>query len=331
MIDPFGRKITYLRVSVTDRCDFRCAYCMSPDISFLPRRELLTLEEIDRLCSAFIGRGVRKLRITGGEPLMRRNIMSLLSSLRRHLQSGALDEITLTTNASQLSKYAAGLFQCGIRRINVSLDTLDQHKFQEITSRGDLTKVLDGIMAAKDAGLKIKINTVAMKGVNDAEAPAMAAWCGEHGFDISFIEAMPIGDLASGQADRYIPLTEIRARLEQDWTLKDIDAALHFGGPSRYAQVAGTGQRIGFITPLSRHFCETCNRVRLTCAGTLYLCLGKDAAVDLRGPLRASESDVALLAAIDKAIALKPKGHDFTANSNAARQTSARNMNLTGG
>ncbi|HEB79054.1 MAG TPA: GTP 3',8-cyclase MoaA [Rhodospirillales bacterium] len=331
MIDPFGRKITYLRVSVTGRCNFRCSYCMSEDAPLLPREDLLSLEEMDRLCGAFIKRGVRKLRITGGEPLVRRNVMSLIASLGRHLKSGDLDEMTLTTNASRLSKYAAGLYSCGVRRVNVSLDTLDKDKFREITRHGDLDKVLDGIMAAKDAGLKVKINAVALKGVNDMEAGELVAWCGEQGFDISFIETMPLGAAASGRVDRFIPLSGLRARLERAWTLEDIKAEDGFGGPSRYAQVAETGRRVGFITPLSRHFCETCNRVRLTCIGTLYLCLGRDAAIDLRGPLRASESDEALSAAIDAAIAQKPKGHDFVINPDDARPALARNMNVTGG
>lgn len=329
MIDPFGRNITYLRVSVTDRCDFRCSYCMSDDMTFLPRRDLLSLEEMDRLCSAFVKRGVRKLRITGGEPLIRRNIMTLITSLGRHIDSGDLDEITLTTNASQLSKYATGLFKCGVRRVNISLDTLDRDKFRKLTRRGDLDKVMEGIVAAKDAGLKVKINVVALKGVNDGDAGRMVAWCGEQGFDLTFIETMPMGEVADGMIDKYMPLSQLRAELEREWTLKDVND--NTGGPSRYVRVAETGRRVGFITPMSRHFCNTCNRVRLTCTGILYLCLGQNAAVDLRLPLRASESDEVLLAAIDEAICRKPKGHDFVFDPDNDHPTVARNMNVTGG
>ncbi len=329
MIDPFGRDITYLRVSVTDRCDFRCTYCMTEDMTFLSRKDLLSLEEMDRLCSAFVKRGVRKLRITGGEPLVRRNVISLITSLGRHIDSGDLDEMTLTTNASQLSKYAVDLFKSGVRRVNISLDTLDRDKFRELTRNGDLDRVMEGIIAARDAGLKVKINTVALKGVNDSDAGRLVAWCGENGFDLTFIETMPMGEVANGMVDRYVPLSQIRASLEDEWTLNDLSDST--GGPSRYVGVAETGQRVGFITPMSRHFCDTCNRVRLTCTGTLYLCLGRDAAVDLRRPLRASDSDDELLAAIDQAIARKPKGHDFILNPDDGYPTIARNMNVTGG
>lgn len=333
MIDPFGRRITYLRVSVTDRCDLRCYYCMSEDMKFLPRRELLSLEEMDRLCSAFVAQGVRKLRITGGEPLIRRNVMSLLASLGRHLKSGDLDEITLTTNATKLSRYAAELYASGIRRINVSLDTLDKDKFREITRHGDLNTVLRGLMAAKDVGLRVKVNAVALKGINDHEAGSLVAWCGDHGFDLTFIETMPMGEFGEGTGDgyidRYIPLAEVRSRLEKEWTLEDITDGT--GGPSRYVRVAETGRRVGFITPMSRHFCDTCNRVRLTCAGTLYMCLGQNAAVDLRGPLRADASGGLLTAAIKDAVAKKPKGHDFVLDPICNRPVMARRMNVTGG
>ncbi len=329
MIDPFGRNITYLRVSVTDRCDFRCSYCMSEDMTFLSRKDLLSLEEMDRLCSAFVKRGVRKLRITGGEPLIRRNVISLITSLGRHIDSGDLDEMTLTTNASQLSKYATDLFKCGVRRVNISLDTLDRDKFRELTRHGDLDKVMEGITAAREAGLKVKINAVALKGVNDGEAGRLVAWCGEQGFDLTFIETMPMGEVANGMVDRYVPLSQLRASLEREWTLNDLTDST--GGPSRYVRVAETGRRVGFITPMSRHFCDTCNRVRLTCTGTLYLCLGRNAAVDLRQPLRADDSDEALLAAIDQAIAQKPKGHEFVLDPDGGYPTAARNMNVTGG
>ncbi len=329
MIDPFGRNITYLRVSVTDRCDFRCSYCMSEDMTFLSRKDLLSLEEMDRLCSAFVKRGVRKLRITGGEPLIRRNVISLITSLGRHIDSGDLDEMTLTTNASQLSKYATDLFKCGVRRVNISLDTLDRDKFRELTRHGDLDKVMEGITAAREAGLKVKINAVALKGVNDGEAGRLVAWCGEQGFDLTFIETMPMGEVANGMVDRYVPLSQLRASLEREWTLNDLTDST--GGPSRYVRVAETGRRVGFITPMSRHFCDTCNRVRLTCTGTLYLCLGRNAAVDLRQPLRADDSDEALLAAIDQAIAQKPKGHEFVLDPDGGYPTVARNMNVTGG
>lgn len=329
MIDPFGRKITYLRVSVTDRCDLRCYYCMSEDMKFLPRKELLSLEEMDRLCSAFVAQGVRKLRITGGEPLIRRNVMSLLVSLGRHLKSGDLDEITLTTNATRLSRYAAELYASGIRRINVSLDTLDRDKFREITRHGELDKVLEGLMAAKNAGLRVKVNAVALKGVNDGEAGRLVAWCGDHGFDLTFIETMPMGESGEGDIDRYIPLAEVRSRLEKEWTLEDITDST--GGPSRYVKIVETGRRVGFITPMSRHFCDTCNRVRLTCTGTLYMCLGQNAAVDLRGPLRAGDSGELLTSAIKDAIAGKPKGHDFILDPICKRPVMGRHMNVTGG
>jgi cyclic pyranopterin phosphate synthase len=330
MIDPFGRKITYLRVSVTDRCDFRCVYCMAEEMSFLPKAELLTLEELDRVCTAFVGLGVKKLRLTGGEPLVRRGIMSLFGSLGRHIASGALDELTLTTNGSQLARYAAELRDCGVRRVNVSLDTLDPAKFTDITRRGRLEIVLEGLEAAKSAGLGVKINTVALRGVNDDEFDDLVAWCGEQGFDLVFIEVMPMGDIGGeNRLEQYLPLSMVRARLERRWTLDETD--YRTGGPARYANVRETGRRIGFITPLTHNFCESCNRVRLTCTGTLYMCLGQEDAADLRTPLRHSESDEALVAAIAEAIGRKPRGHDFIIDRRHNRPAVARHMSVTGG
>jgi GTP 3',8-cyclase len=330
MIDPFGRKITYLRVSVTDRCDFRCVYCMAEEMSFLPKAELLTLEELDRVCTAFVGLGVKKLRLTGGEPLVRRGIMTLFGSLGRHIASGALDELTLTTNGSQLARYAAELRDCGVRRVNVSLDTLDPAKFTDITRRGRLEIVLEGLEAAKSAGLGVKINTVALRGVNDDEFDDLVAWCGEQGFDLVFIEVMPMGDIGGeNRLEQYLPLSMVRARLERRWTLDETD--YRTGGPARYANVRETGRRIGFITPLTHNFCESCNRVRLTCTGTLYMCLGQEDAADLRTPLRRSESDEALVAAIAEAIGRKPRGHDFIIDRRHNRPAVARHMSVTGG
>lgn len=330
MQDPFGRRISYLRVSVTDRCDFRCFYCMSEDTVFQPKSDLLTLEELDRLCSAFIARGVRKIRITGGEPLVRRNIMSLFRSLARHRKSGALDEITLTTNGSQLARHAEELAAAGVRRINVSLDSLDARRFKAITRNGDLGIVLDGLAAAKAAGLRVKVNTVALRGHNDTEFDRLIAWCGAQGFDLTLIETMPLGEIGGDRTEHYLPLSEVKADLAQRWTLV-ADDAYSTGGPSRYVTVAETGRRVGFITPLSRHFCDTCNRVRLTCTGTLYMCLGQDDKADLRTALRASENEDDLLAAIDAAIARKPRGHDFVVQMNHGAPMLARHMNLTGG
>lgn len=330
MIDPFGRAITYLRVSVTDRCDFRCVYCMAEDMTFLPKAEVLSLEELDRICSAFVRLGCRKLRLTGGEPLVRRNVMSLFRNLSRHLKSGALDELTLTTNGSQLSKYATELVDLGVRRVNVSIDTLDRHKFKAITRWGDLDKVLAGLAAAKAAGLRIKINTVALKDVNDDEFDKLVAWCGDEGFDITFIEVMPMGEIG-GEArfDQYLPLSMVRARLRETWRLEEIDDRT--GGPARYVRVAETGGRIGFITPLTHNFCESCNRVRLTCTGTLYMCLGQEDAADLRTPLRISDDDGALDGAIAEAISRKPKGHDFIIDRRHAGPAVTRHMSVTGG
>jgi cyclic pyranopterin phosphate synthase len=329
LIDPFARAITYLRVSVTDRCDFRCVYCMAEDMTFLPKQDLLSLEELDRLCSAFIAKGVRKLRLTGGEPLVRRGIMTLVSSLARHLQSGALDELTLTTNGSQLQKYAQDLANVGVKRINVSLDTLDADKFRAITRWGDLRKVLDGIEAARAAGLAVKINAVALKGVNEDEFVDLIEWAHGLGMDLTLIEVMPLGDVGAGRLDQYLPLSMVRARLAERFTFDEID--YRTGGPARYVRVAETGGRLGFITPLTHNFCESCNRVRITCTGTLFMCLGQEDAADLRKPLRASESDDLLYAAIDEAIGRKPKGHDFVIDRRHQRPAVGRHMSVTGG
>ena len=330
MIDPFGRHISYLRVSVTDRCDFRCVYCMAEDMTFLPKSEVLTLEELDRLCSAFVRLGVRKLRLTGGEPLVRRNIMALVRSLGRHLDSGALDELTLTTNGSQLARYAGELKAAGMRRINVSLDTLDPAKFAAITRWGKLDKVQEGLDAATRAGLAIKINAVALKGVNDDEFDRMLAWCGEQGFDLTFIEVMPMGEIGSAtRLEQYLPLSLVRAQLQRRWTLDETD--YRSGGPARYYTVRETGRRLGLITPLTHNFCESCNRVRLTCTGTLFMCLGQEDAADLRTPLRLAESDAPLDLAIAAAIARKPKGHDFIIDRRHSRPAVSRHMSVTGG
>jgi GTP 3',8-cyclase len=329
LVDPFGRAISYLRVSVTDRCDFRCVYCMAENMTFLPKADLLTLEELDRLCSAFIARGVRKLRLTGGEPLVRRGIMTLFRSISRHLEDGTLDELTLTTNGSQLPKYASELAGHGVRRINVSLDTLDPDKFRAITRWGELDKVIAGIDAAQAAGLKVKINVVALKGVNEDEIAALIEWAHGRGMELTLIEVMPLGDIGEGRLDQYLPLSMVRARLNERFTLTDIDHRT--GGPARYVDVAETGGRLGFITPLTHNFCESCNRVRLTCTGTLYMCLGQEDAADLRTPLRASESNELLHAAIEDAIARKPKGHDFIIDRRHRRPALARHMSVTGG
>jgi GTP 3',8-cyclase len=330
LIDPYGRAITYLRVSVTDRCDFRCVYCMAEDMTFLPKAEVLTLEELERVCSAFVERGVRKLRMTGGEPLVRRNIMWLFRSLSRHLGSGALDELTVTTNGSQLGRYAEELADIGVRRINVSLDTLDPDKFKAITRWGRLEQVKQGIAAARAAGLAIKINTVALRGVNDGEFDRLVQWCGDEGFDITFIEVMPMGEIGEeARLDQYMPLSMVRAQLNERWTLEDIDYAT--GGPARYVRCRETGGRIGFITPLTHNFCESCNRVRLTCTGTLYMCLGQEDAADLRTPLRADDNGAALMDAIDEAIGRKPKGHDFIIDRRRRAPAVSRHMSVTGG
>src|SRR3954467_3980620 len=329
LIDPFARAITYLRVSVTDRCDFRCVYCMSENMSFLPKADLLTLEELDRLCSAFVDRGVKKLRLTGGEPLVRRGIMTLIGSLSRHLATGALEELTLTTNGSQLPKYAAELAGFGIKRINVSLDTLDPEKFRAVTRWGELNKVLAGIDAAQAAGLRVKINAVALKGVNEDEIGDLVQWAHGRGMDLTLIEVMPLGDVGETRLDQYLPLSMVRARLAERYTLEDID--YQTGGPARFVRVAETGGRLGFITPLTHNFCESCNRVRLTCTGTLYMCLGQEDAADLRAPLRASESNDLVNAAIDAAILRKPKGHDFVIDRRRHSPAVSRHMSVTGG
>ena len=329
LVDPFRRAITYLRVSVTDRCDFRCVYCMSEHMTFLPKADLLSLEELDRLCSTFIEKGVNKLRLTGGEPLVRRGIMTLVSSLSRHLTSGALKELTLTTNGSQLQKYAAELKANGIRRINISLDTLNADRFRAITRWGDLENVMDGIEAAQAQGLDIKINAVALKGVNEDEIVNLLEWAHGRGMDLTVIEVMPLGDVDESRLDQYLPLSIVRARLAERFTLEDIN--YRTGGPARYVRVKETGGRLGFITPLTHNFCESCNRVRITCTGTLYMCLGQNDAADLRSPLRASESNEFLYSAIDEAIARKPKGHDFVIDRRHLQPALPRHMSMTGG
>lgn len=329
LVDPFARAITYLRVSVTDRCDFRCVYCMAENMSFLPKADLLTLEELDRLCSAFIDRGVKKLRLTGGEPLVRRGIMTLIGSLSRHLGTGALEELTLTTNGSQLPKYAAELAGFGIKRINISLDTLDPEKFRAVTRWGELDKVLAGIDAAQAAGLRVKINAVALKGVNEDEIVELVQWAHGRGMDLTLIEVMPLGDVGEGRLDQYLPLSIVRARLAERYTLEDID--YQTGGPARFVRVAETGGRLGFITPLTHNFCESCNRVRVTCTGTLFMCLGQEDAADLRTPLRASEANDLLDRAIEEAITRKPKGHDFIIDRRHQRPALSRHMSVTGG
>ena len=330
LIDPFARAIRYLRVSVTDRCDFRCTYCMSENMTFLPKADLLTLEELDRLCSAFVRMGVDKLRITGGEPLVRKGIMTFFRAMSRHLETGALKELTLTTNGSQLAKYAAELADCGVRRVNVSLDTLDPAKFARITRWGRLPQVLDGIAAARAAGLRIKINAVALKGVNDDEVFSLADWCAAEGHDLTWIEVMPMGDMGeASRLDQYWSLKDLRRQMATRLTLTDLPDRT--GGPARYVRVAETGQTIGFITPLSHNFCESCNRVRLTCTGELYMCLGQEDMADLRAPLRASEGDEAVEAAIRAAIARKPKGHDFDYSRAKVAGQVTRHMSHTGG
>jgi cyclic pyranopterin phosphate synthase len=328
LIDPFGRHVTYLRVSVTDRCDLRCVYCMSEEMTFLPKRDLLTLEELDRVCTAFIRKGVKKLRITGGEPLVRRDIMSLFRSLSRHIEAGALDELTLTTNGTLLDKFAPELAACGVRRINVSLDSLDPDRFRRITRRGDLRQVMRGLDAAQAAGIKVKINAVALKGVNEDEIEPMVAWAHGRGMDLTFIEVMPMGDIEPERIEQFMPLSVVRERLAQSFTLTDTSERT--GGPARYVRVAETGGRIGFITPLTHNFCESCNRVRLTCTGQLFMCLGQEDAADLRAAMRGSEGDARLEAAIDEAISRKPKGHDFVIE-RQARPAVPRHMSVTGG
>jgi GTP 3',8-cyclase len=329
MVDPFGRHVTYLRVSVTDRCDFRCVYCMSEHMTFLPKKDLLTLEELDRLCSVFIARGVKKIRITGGEPLVRKNIIWLFHALSRHLRSGALGELTLTTNGSQLAKFAEELKDLGVRRINISLDTLKADRFRTVTRWGDFSQVMAGIEAAERAGLKIKLNTVALKGVNEDEYDDLIRFAHGRGIDLTLIETMPMGEIDGDRTDQYLPLSIVRARLMDRWTLRDIP--YRSGGPARYVHVKETGGRVGFITPMTHNFCESCNRVRLTCTGTLYMCLGQDDAADLRTPIRASPDNTALIMAIDEAISRKPKGHDFVIDRRTKKPAVSRHMSVTGG
>jgi cyclic pyranopterin phosphate synthase len=329
LVDPFGRTVDYLRVSVTDRCDFRCVYCMSEHMSFLPKKDLLTLEELDRLCNAFIDRGVRKLRITGGEPLVRKNIMWLFEALSRRLRDGSLDELTLTTNGSQLAKYAQPLADAGARRINVSLDTLRPDRFKAITRWGDFKQVMAGIDAADRAGLDIKLNAVALKGVNEDEIEDLLHFAHGRGFDLTLIETMPLGDIDGDRTAQYLPLSIVRARLMDRFTLEDIP--YRTGGPARYVLVRETGGRLGFITPMTHNFCESCNRVRLTCTGTLFMCLGQEDAADLRAPLRASPDNALLMRAIDEAISRKPKGHDFIIDRRTRKPAVARHMSVTGG
>lgn len=330
LIDPFARTIDYLRVSVTDRCDFRCVYCMSENMTFLPKKELLTLEELDRMCSAFIRMGVKKLRITGGEPLVRRGIMTFFEAMSRHLKSGALDELTLTTNGSQLEKYAQQLADFGVRRVNVSLDTLDADKFARVTRWGRLPQVLRGIESAQAAGLRVKLNAVALKDFNEDELFTLADWCATRDIDLTFIEVMPMGDLGSeDRIGQYWSLKDLRAQLEARGTLTDLPDRT--GGPARYVRVDDTGQKIGFITPLSHNFCESCNRVRITCTGEIYTCLGQEGHSDLRGPLRSSENHSVLETAIRAAIGLKPKGHDFDYSRQQIDGQVSRHMSHTGG
>jgi cyclic pyranopterin phosphate synthase len=330
LVDPFARAITYLRVSVTDRCDFRCVYCMSENMTFLPKKDLLTLEELDRLCSAFVRMGVEKLRITGGEPLVRRDIMTFFRAMSRHLDAGTLKELTLTTNGSQLDRFATDLYAAGVRRVNVSLDTLDEKKFADITRWGRLPQVLKGIDAAQAAGLKVKINAVALKGFNEDELFRLQEWCAARAMDLTFIEVMPMGDLGNeDRLDQYWSLKDLRARLAENFTLTDLTE--RSGGPARYVRLAETGQKIGFITPLTHNFCESCNRVRLTCTGELYMCLGQEDMADLRAPLRASPGDALLEDAIRAAITRKPKGHDFDYSRQTVAGQVSRHMSHTGG
>ena len=329
LIDSFQRIVTYLRVSVTDRCDLRCVYCMAPDMRFLPKRDLLTLEELDKVCTAFIARGVRKLRLTGGEPLVRRGIIDLLAALSRHLESGALRELTLTTNGTQLARYADSIAHTGVKRINVSLDTLDPEGFRKTTRGGNLASVLEGIEAARDAGLQVKINTVALRGTNEDEIESLVVWAHSRGMDLTLIETMPLGDTGEDRVDQYVPLTDVRRRLEQRFSLRPLTETT--GGPARFVQVEETGGRLGFITPMTHNFCETCNRVRISCDGTLFTCLGQNGRTDLRAPLRSRSSSDALNLAIDGALRAKPKGHDFVISGRGPTPAITRHMSMTGG
>jgi len=329
LVDGFARRIDYIRVSVTDRCDFRCQYCMSEQVHFLPKADLLSLEELERLCGAFVARGVRKIRLTGGEPLVRRGVLQLFRGLARHVETGALRELTLTTNGSQLERFAADLAACGVKRVNVSLDTLDPDKFRAITRWGDLPRVLRGLNAAQSAGLRVKINCVALRGINEDDVVGLTAWAHGRGMDMTFIEAMPLGEDAADNIAHFLPLGEVAARLAEHFSLAP--SRHSSGGPARYFDLAETGGRVGFITPLSHNFCETCNRVRVTCTGELYTCLGQEDRADLRAPLRASASDDLLNAAIDKALAAKKRGHDFVAQAHGVHAPHMRPMSLTGG
>lgn len=329
LMDPYGRHINYIRVSVTDRCDFRCVYCMADEMQFLPKRDLLSLEEMERLCSAFVARGTKKIRLTGGEPLVRRDLMRLVNNLSRHLASGALQELTLTTNGSQLHRFAGELATAGVRRVNVSVDSLDPDTFKAITRRGDLGVVMKGLDAAQAAGLAVKINMVALKGVNDHEIAPMVAWAHGRGMDLTLIEVMPMGEINGHRIEQYLPLSRVRADLMDRYTLTDL--AFRTSGPARYVKVEETGGRLGFITPLTHNFCESCNRVRITCTGTLYMCLGQDDAADLRPALRKSSENNLLNEAITEAIARKPKGHDFIIDRSVNRPAVARHMSVTGG
>ena len=329
LIDPFSRRVSYLRVSVTDRCNYRCQYCMSENMTFLPKSDLLTLEELERICSAFIVRGVNKIRLTGGEPLVRRNVMTLFRSLGKYIESGHLKELTLTTNGSQLAKYAHELVDCGVKRINVSLDSLNDKKFESITRWGKLDDVLNGLSVAKDAGLEIKINAVALKNFNENEVDDMISWCGKEGFDLTFIETMPMGEIDGDRMDQYLPLSILANRIREKWTLEE--SSYQTGGPASYSLIKETGKRIGFITPLTHNFCESCNRVRLTCTGILYMCLGQNDKKDLLTPIRKSKDNDLLMEAIDEAIGRKPKGHDFIIDRIGAAPAVARHMSVTGG
>jgi len=331
LVDPFARAITYLRVSVTDRCDFRCVYCMSENMTFLPKRELLTLEELDRLCTDFVGLGVKKLRVTGGEPLVRKDILTFFKSMSRHLESGALKELTLTTNGSQLHRFAAELRSIGVRRVNVSLDTLDADRFARVTRWGRLRQVLDGIETARNAGLRVKINAVALKGFNEDELFSLTEWCAAEGMDLTWIEVMPMGDIGNeNRIGQYWPVSDIRLRLSERYTV--VDLAHRTGGPARYVRLEETGQQVGFITPLTHNFCESCNRVRLTCTGELYMCLGQEDKADLRAPLRGNpDSDAPLIDAIHAAIGRKPEGHDFDYSRRRVAGQVSRHMSHTGG
>ncbi|MGH1483222.1 MAG: GTP 3',8-cyclase MoaA [Geminicoccales bacterium] len=329
MIDPFDRVVDYIRISVTDRCDFRCVYCMAENMTFLPKKDLLSLEELDRLCTAFIELGVKKIRLTGGEPLVRRNIMSLFRSLGRHLETGALKELTVTTNGSQLDRFATELIEAGVRRVNVSVDTLDKENFEKITRWGKYDKVMAGIQAAKAAGLAIKINAVALKGVNDREFDHMIRWCGDEGFDLTLIETMPLGEIDGDRTEQYLPLSKVRADLAERWQLTDLPDRT--GGPARYVRIEETGGRLGFITPLTHNFCESCNRVRVTCTGKMYMCLGQEDEAELCAPLRASEGDELVKQAIIEGISRKPKGHDFIIDRRHNQPAVGRHMSVTGG